>query len=164
MTEVSRASIRWEVWVTGSVSRWRGAWWSKVRWLQWRHTSGGGQVQQGSDQDGGTAKLKHPLVGALSSFNPPGVSVPLILVSRWSPYPSVQTCGLGCAGPLLRAFPLLSFTLRYLSLDVAPDITDMADSDSILDGCRCPKSPSDLALCTRVPPPPALVSLLYTPF
>lgn len=41
------------------------------------------------------APLLGGAVGALSSCSPPGLEVPLILVSRWSPYSTVQTCGLG---------------------------------------------------------------------
>ena len=58
-------------------------------------------------------------------------AVPLISVSRWSSYLSVQTYGLGCSGPLPRVFLLHPITSV---LDILPfDINVMADSDSILD-------------------------------
>lgn len=58
----------------------------------------GVQVPLGSECDPGTAKLEDQVVGALSSYSPEGVEVACISVSRRSPYPSVQTCGLGVLG------------------------------------------------------------------
>ena len=52
----------------------------------------------------GSARLRCWVVGALSSYSPQGAQVPVPSVPRWSPFPDVQTCGLGCSGPLLRAF------------------------------------------------------------
>ena len=57
-----------------------------------------------------TAKLQHWVARALSSSRPTGVEAPLILVSRWSFHPSVQTCGFGHSGALIRTFPLHSIT------------------------------------------------------
>lgn len=62
--------------------------------------------------------------------------VPLISMSRWSPYLSVQTYGFGCSSPH-KGVPV---TPHYLSLDIALDVTIMADSDSILHCQKCPKS------------------------
>lgn len=76
-----------------------------------------------------TAKLEHCVGGALRFYSPPGVEVPLILVCRWSPYPGIQTCGLGHLGPLQKVFQLYPINL---SLDLALDVTVMADSDSKL--------------------------------
>ena len=81
------------------------------------------------------------MVGVLSSDSPQEVVVPLILVSRWSFYFSVQTCVLGHAKPLPREsllYPITSF-LGFMLLDIAV----MDDSDSILD---CQKLSKKLAL------------------
>lgn len=53
-----------------------------------------------------TVKLECWVVRALRSFGPQWVAVSLRLVSRCSPYPSVQTFHLGCFRPLPRTFPL----------------------------------------------------------
>lgn len=47
----------------------------------------------------GAARLERWVVGALSSYSSGGVGVPFESVSRWSPYLSAQTGGLGVPGP-----------------------------------------------------------------
>lgn len=56
------------------------------------------------------AKLQGWVVGDLSSYSPEGLEVPLISVSRSSPYPSVQTCSLGPSGTFPKVFPLHPIT------------------------------------------------------
>lgn len=88
--EVSRVSVWHEVLVSGGgVSRCRGRCGSQARQLQWWYAFGVGE--RDSSVAHGTARLEHWLVRVLSSFVPAGVEVPLVLMSRWSPYPSVQT-------------------------------------------------------------------------
>ena len=97
--EAGKASIWREVPVIGGIHRWMGGCCqSQGRWLQWWHTSSGVEVQQGSECDPWYSKLEHWVGGALSFYNAQGVEVPLILVSRWSPYLSVQPRGLGIPG------------------------------------------------------------------
>ena len=105
--EVSRVSILLKVPVTGGTHRWRSGHQSQVRWLQGRQASSGVEVCQGFEHDpwNRTVKLKYWVARVLSSYSSQVSEVPLILVSRWSCYPSVQTCDLGHSSALLRAFP-----------------------------------------------------------
>ena len=74
---------------------------SQAIWPKWWH----GPVEWKSGRTPrvthGTAKLQRWVVGDPSDCQPV-VEVPLILASRWSPYPNVQACGLGhcCYTPL----------------------------------------------------------------
>lgn len=76
----------------------------------------------------GRVRLKQCVIRALSSYSSQWVKVPLTLVPIRSPYPSVQTCGVGHSGPLLRC----SLTPHCINLDTGVVITVLADSDSIL--------------------------------
>ena len=77
----------------------------------------------------GTARLQRWVVGALSSYSQQWRCIPLICVSRQSPYPGIQTCGLRHSRCLPRVFPLHHIT----SLDATLNITVMGESDSTLD-------------------------------
>ena len=94
-----------EVLVTVSVCRWRSR--CKLKPLaivaasvQWNGSPAGlaRSVTPGNSQARALGDW------TLSCCSPPGLEVQLI--SRWSPYPSVQTYGFRCSGPLLRMFPL----------------------------------------------------------
>lgn len=64
--------------------------------------------------------------------------VPLIWVSRWSPYPGAQTWGFRSSGPIPRAFPLHLITSV---LGIMPlDITVMIDIKSTWIVQECPRS------------------------
>lgn len=89
-------------------------------------------------RDGGRARFKCRVVRVLSSSGPQVADVPLILVSRWSPYPSIQTWGFGRSRPIPRAFPLHLITSVLGSEPL--DITVMVDVDSIWIVQKCPKS------------------------
>lgn len=103
--DVSRPRVRCEVPVTGEDGRRRGG-----RRSQPGGCSGSSVWWSGSPAapsvTRGTDKLQCWVVGALSSHSPQGAEVPLILVSRWSPYPTVETWGFGDSRPLAKAFLL----------------------------------------------------------
>ena len=77
----------------------------------------------------GTARLQRWVVGVVSSYSQQWRCIPLICVSRQSPYPGIQTCGLRHSRCLPRVFPLHHIT----SLDATLNITVMGESDSTLD-------------------------------
>ena len=95
--EAGRASVCSTVWVAGGVRRWGGVVHLKPGGCSRGRRLGALSVlwcSQGRALGGGSR----------SSYRPQWAEVPLVSVSRWRPSPSVQTCGLGCPGPLLRAF------------------------------------------------------------
>lgn len=64
-------------------------------------------------------RLTQCVIRALNSYSSQWVKVSLTLVPRWIPYPSLQICGMGHSGPLLRC----SLTPHYISLGIALVIT-----------------------------------------
>ena len=111
---------------------------SRARWLQWQHTSGATGVQQSSQHDPWRSQARASNGRNSESFSQHWAAVPIISVSRWSRYPSVQTWGFGHSGPIPRAFPLHLITSVLGSAPL--DITVMADIDSIWIVRKCPKS------------------------
>lgn len=107
------------------------------------------EVPLGSQYDLSTAKLEYWVVGALSPYSSQRVVVPLISVSRWSPYASVQICSFGCSRPNPRAFPLYPITSVWGILPL--DITFMADSYSTLDCQKVSRKSVLLLLYTAGP-------------
>lgn len=109
-TEVSRARVWREVLVTGTSADGEAG-------IGLKPGGGTRPVEQRSSRTPsatrGAAELECRAVGALGSY---GVGVPLVSASRWSPYPSVRTCGFGHSRPLLRAFPLHPITSALTKL------------------------------------------------
>lgn len=100
------------------------------------------EVGQGSEHDPGTAQLERWMVGALSPYSPAGVEVPLAPTSRWSPYPSVQTCDWGILGSSKGA----PVALHSLGPELALDITVLADGGSMVNCQGDAESQSALSL------------------
>lgn len=95
----------------------------QVACIQWT------EVWRALSMTHGTAKLKHWVVRTLSCYSPQGVEVPLIYVQMQS-LSKCLNLWFGALGTHPKGIPI---TPHYLTLHIALDITDMADSSSILD-------------------------------